>query len=200
MKIHANLEKRNFQQKLISQIWDRHWIRGVETSPRVVSIPDSKYQLVLHVKRGKVKLIFFTFCLKKCNFLQTTSNIDLLCTIRKHFSLWVWIRDCYLKIRLWLARINCQSFVICTKKRDDDLGTLVANRGYHWDEEVVMSILAPKLADVVAGEPRPDVVNTRLDHAHSRGTTSARWQSPSLGAAPRHPLSSRDRPVWWAEG
>ena len=39
-----------------------------------------------------------------------TPNISKLNTIGKHFSLWVWIQDYYIKIRLRLARIYLQSF------------------------------------------------------------------------------------------
>ena len=45
-----------------------------------------------------------------------TSTIDILYTIGKSFSLWLGIRDRYLRIRLWLSRINCQNFVILHEK------------------------------------------------------------------------------------
>ena len=38
----AYLEKHNFQWKLIYQIWDYHWIHGIETSLEVVSNFDFK--------------------------------------------------------------------------------------------------------------------------------------------------------------
>ena len=48
------LEKCDFQRKLVCQFWDCHWIRGVKTSPGVVSNPDSESHLALHVKWGKL--------------------------------------------------------------------------------------------------------------------------------------------------
>ena len=78
----------------------------------VVSIPNFESWLVLHTKWCKLKLAISTDCLKKHDFSQMTSNIDILYTVKNHFSSWIWIQDRYLKIRLRLARINCQSFVI----------------------------------------------------------------------------------------
>ena len=75
LKIHADrdnrtyLEKHDFQQKLIFQIWDHYWICGVKPSLRVVSVPNSKSRLALHAKWGKVKLLFFIVSLKKRDFL-----------------------------------------------------------------------------------------------------------------------------------
>ena len=112
----AYLEKRDFHWKLVCQIWDGHWIHGVEMSLGVVSNLDSESRLALHVKRGKTFNYQFTDCLKKCDFLWTTSNIETLYTIGKHFSPRVGIRDSYLKIRLFLARINWQSFLFMHEK------------------------------------------------------------------------------------
>ena len=39
------------------------------------------------------------------------------------------------------------------------------NRGYHFKEESVLSILAPRLAGGVDGERRRDAMNERLGHA-----------------------------------
>ena len=58
----------------------------------------------------------FTDCLKKSDFLQTNLNIGILYTIGNHFSPRLIILDFYLKIRLRLARIICQSFVILHEK------------------------------------------------------------------------------------
>ena len=52
----------------------------------MVLVHDFEFQLALHVKRNKVKLAFLTVILKKREFLQTTSNIGILYTIRKHVS------------------------------------------------------------------------------------------------------------------
>ena len=78
----------------------------------VVLNPDSKSQLASHAKWGKLKSTFFKICFEKCNFLQATSNIGILYTIVKNFSSRVWIRYCYFKIRLRLARIHLQSFCL----------------------------------------------------------------------------------------
>ena len=72
----ANLKKYDFQRKLICQIWNCHWICGIETSPGVVSDLDFEFRLALHTKWGKVKLAILTVSLKKCDFLQTTQNIS----------------------------------------------------------------------------------------------------------------------------
>ena len=82
LKFHANRDKRaylkkcDFQQKLIFQIWDRHWIFGIEMSPGMVSNLDFKFRLALDAKRCKLKLVISTVYLKKCNFLQAAQNID----------------------------------------------------------------------------------------------------------------------------
>ena len=54
-------------------------------SPNVILNFDFESWLILHAKRGKLTLTFFTICLKKCNFLQITSNIGKLYLIGKHF-------------------------------------------------------------------------------------------------------------------
>ena len=43
-------------------------------------------------------------------FLQTTLNVDILYIVGDHFLPQLTLRDCYLKIRLCLTRINYQSF------------------------------------------------------------------------------------------
>ena len=50
----------------------------------MVSDPDSESQLALYAKRWKLKLVISTVCLKKCDFLQTTLNIDILYTVGKY--------------------------------------------------------------------------------------------------------------------
>ena len=44
--------------------------------------------------------------------MQTTLNIGILYTVGKNFSPLVWIRDHYLKIKLYLAQVSCQSFTV----------------------------------------------------------------------------------------
>ena len=51
-----------------------------------------------------------------------------------------------------------------------------------------MSILAPRLASVVAEEWRHSTLNVRLNHARSRATTSSCRPPPSLGIAHHCPL------------
>ena len=80
LKFHKNrnnqayLRKRDFQRKLVCQIWDHYWIHGIETSLGVVSDSNSEFLLALHLKRGKAKLAFMTISLEKCDFLQTVQN------------------------------------------------------------------------------------------------------------------------------
>ena len=50
-------------------------------------------------------------------------------------------------------------FVFCTKVRADKSGTSIGNEGYHFEEEVEMRILGPRLARRVAGERQCDAVN-----------------------------------------
>ena len=107
---------RDFQHKLICQIWDCHLIHGVETSSTAVSNPDFESQLVLQAKQGKDFNCQFTDCLEKHDFLQMTSNIDILYIVGKHFSSRVWIQDRCLKIRLYLAWINCQYLLFLHRK------------------------------------------------------------------------------------
>ena len=47
--------------------------------------PDSESRLSLHVKQSKDFNSQFTDDFEKCDFLQTTSNIDILYTVRKYF-------------------------------------------------------------------------------------------------------------------
>ena len=112
----AYLEKWDFQQKFICQIWDSHWICSVEASPEGVSNPNSEFQLDLHAKRDKVKLAFLIVNLGKCDVLQTTPNLDILYTIGKNVLPWVWIQYRCLKTRLHLARINWQSLLFLYEK------------------------------------------------------------------------------------
>ena len=72
--------------------------------------------MVLYTKRDKGFNCQFVDCLKKHDFLQKTSNIDILYTIGKYFFPLVWIRYRYFKIRLYLARINWQSLSLLHKK------------------------------------------------------------------------------------
>ena len=51
----------------------------------MISNLDSESQLALHAKRVRTFNCQFIDCLKKCEFLQTTSNIDILYTFRKEF-------------------------------------------------------------------------------------------------------------------
>ena len=61
--------------------------------------------------QNEVKLNWqFTNCIKKCDFLQTNPNKGILYIVGNHFLPRLKIRDHYLKIRLRLAWINCQSF------------------------------------------------------------------------------------------
>ena len=65
-----------------------------------------------------------------------TPNIGILYTIGKKISPQIYIRDRYLKIRLCLAQINCQNFVILHEKRANNLDNFVTNKGYHYDKEI----------------------------------------------------------------
>ena len=75
-----------------------------------------------------------------------TSNIDIVYTVEKNFSLLVWIRDHYLKIRsIWL-KLTGKVLPFCTKKRTDNPGIFISNGGCHWDEKDERNLLAPSLA------------------------------------------------------
>ena len=73
-------------------------------------VPDFESQLALHEKRGTFKLAFSIVFLEKRDFLQMNPNIGILYTVENHFLSLLKIRNRYLKTRLRLARINCQSF------------------------------------------------------------------------------------------
>ena len=83
LKFHSNrdnwayIEKHDFQWKFVCQIWDCHWIHVVEMRLTVVLDPDSETEIALHAKQRKVLIVNFTDCLKKCDILQMTSNIDI---------------------------------------------------------------------------------------------------------------------------
>ena len=91
LKFHGNqdnqayLKKIDCQQKLVFQILYCHWIQSDETSLGVIADPDSEFRLALHAKRGKYFNYQFTDYIEKCDFFQTTSNIDILYTIGKNF-------------------------------------------------------------------------------------------------------------------
>ena len=82
LKFHANqnnqtnLKKHDFQWKLICQMWNRHYIRGIETSPGVVLNSDSESRSALHAKQDKLKLACSTVSLKKRDFLQIAPKIS----------------------------------------------------------------------------------------------------------------------------
>ena len=123
MKFHVNWDnqayrkkKKRFSTEACYQIWDLHWIRDIETSLGVVSDPDSEFCLALHAKRDKTFNFQFTNYLEKCEFLQTTSNIDILYTVGKYFSSRVWIWDLYRKIMLHLAQIDWQKLSFLHRK------------------------------------------------------------------------------------
>ena len=69
-----------------------------------------RVQVSPHAKRCMIKLTFFIVFLEKREFLQMTQNIDILYTVENYFLPRLTVQDRYLKIRLCLARINCQSF------------------------------------------------------------------------------------------
>ena len=60
LKFHVNqdnsayLEKYDFQWKLVYQLWDHHWIHGIEIISKMVSDSDFESFLALHIKRDKL--------------------------------------------------------------------------------------------------------------------------------------------------
>ena len=58
------------------------------------------------------------------------------------------------------------------RKHADDPVIFVTNKGYYYDEEVMLSILAPSLAINMAGERWSVAVNMQLRHALWRATTA----------------------------
>ena len=97
MKFQANrdnrtyIEKHDFQQKLVCQIKDRHWIHCVETSPRVVLNSNSESQLALHAKRNKSFNCQFHRLSRKMWLFCKRLQIEILDTVGKYFS--ILIRD-----------------------------------------------------------------------------------------------------------
>ena len=75
LKFHVNqdkrayLEKCDFLRNLVSRFWDRHLIRGVEMSQRVVSVSDFESQLALEAKRDKIKLTIYRLS-RKIDFVN----------------------------------------------------------------------------------------------------------------------------------
>ena len=67
-------------------------------------------------KMIQLKTSIFTILLEKCNFEQTTPNIDILYIVGNHFSPWLIIWDSYLKIRSHLDRLHYQSFDNLSRK------------------------------------------------------------------------------------
>ena len=72
-----------------------------------------------------------------------------------------------------MARIHLQRFYFCTEIRADDPGTFVGNRGYHFEEGSVLSILTPRLAGGLVGEWQRDAVNAQLSMHIALAATAA---------------------------
>ena len=112
LKFYANrdnwacIKKCDFRRKLVYQIWDCYWIRGVEMSLGVV----------LDLDFINCQTVNFINCLEKCEVLKMNSNIDIWYTIKKYFSPRVWIQNRHLKMRLRLSRINWQNLLFWHKK------------------------------------------------------------------------------------
>ena len=60
------------------QIWDHHLIRGVEMSPGVVSDLDFVSWLVLHVKRGKIKMAIYRLSQKTWLFANEPKHRHII--------------------------------------------------------------------------------------------------------------------------
>ena len=78
-------------------------------------------------------------------------NKGKLYVIRKYFSSQILIWSRYLKIRLRLAQIYLQS---STRKHANDLDIFVGNGVYHFEEEVKMSYLGPRIGFNTADDRR----------------------------------------------
>ena len=76
LRFHANwdyrayLEKYDFQQKLIFQFWDIHWIRGIKMSHGVVLDPDFESHLALHTNEANLNWYFLQLVLKNVTFYE----------------------------------------------------------------------------------------------------------------------------------
>ena len=77
----AYLEKCSFQRKLVLQIWDCHWIHGIETNMKVVLDPDSKFRLAMHAKRCKTS-IFHSLFQKTWLFANDTKHRKIIYQIK----------------------------------------------------------------------------------------------------------------------
>ena len=75
-----------------------------------------------------------------------------------------------------------------------DLATFVVNGRYHYDEEVMLNILALSLAVNMAGERWSVAVNAQLCHARSHASTVVIWALPSQTQTFSTLLNSS----WWS--
>ena len=57
-------------------------------------------------------------------------------------------------------------FVAFTQKNESTIQTFIVNWGYHLEEQVKVSTLAPRTASGLVGEPRSNAVNAWLSHTH----------------------------------
>ena len=90
------------------------------------------------------------------------------------------------QIRLFLVRINLQSFYLCTKMCVDDASTFVENGGYHFEEEVEMNSLGPRNSS----ESGQRTALLRLQHALPPPSMSALHSERSWSQLSRHALDS----------
>ena len=114
LKFHRNqdnsvyLDKSNFQQKLIFQLWDYHWIHGIEMSMWVVSDPDFESRLACTQNEANTNL-HFSQCLEKCDFFPNNfKHRQIICCWKVFFVAIMNLRSLP-KIRLCFAHIYLQS-------------------------------------------------------------------------------------------
>ena len=97
----------------------------------------------MHAKRGIVKLAFFIVFSKNVTFSNEFKHSHIVYHWKSCFATIHNTRS-YLKIRLRLARINCQSFTHCMEMCAVNLGIFIPNGRYQYDEEAKANQFTPK--------------------------------------------------------
>ena len=76
---HGYLKKCDFQNKLVCQIWDCHWICGIEMSPIVVLDPD--FESHLASKQNEIKFLTLNSQYQKM-WLYKRLQTKILCMLK----------------------------------------------------------------------------------------------------------------------
>ena len=189
LKFHLNrdnsayLEKYDFQWKLVCQLWDCHWIHGVETSSEVVSDLDFKSLLVLQAQWCKLKLAIFTVSLKKCKFLQVAPNIGNI-LIHTNFEFWR-----QLMREKWAVKVTAQTSNLLPRVSS-----------HHQLDRPHRSIVAAGRR-YSFGQNKAGAFRSRDHHAWPPAPTIMLATAPARGSTFWDPLNSAPGACWlWAAG